>query len=72
MSAMAAMAPHEYAGMVDENQGPTILAATLTVTIAALITTVTRMYVRIGMIKNVGWDVRNLMSRHLLSLLIIP
>jgi hypothetical protein len=47
----------------DENQGPTILGATLTVTIAALITLVARLYVRIRMIRNVGWDVSVLFSR---------
>jgi hypothetical protein len=41
----------------NENEGPTILGATLTVTIAAFITLIARMYVRIKMIRNVGWDV---------------
>jgi hypothetical protein len=41
----------------DENQGPTILGATLTVTIAAFLTVVARLYVRLRMIRNVGWDV---------------
>lgn len=41
----------------NENQGPTILGATLTVTIAALLTTIARLYVRMRMIRNVGWDV---------------
>jgi hypothetical protein len=41
----------------DENQGPTILGATFTVTIAAFITVVARLYVRLRMIRNVGWDV---------------
>jgi hypothetical protein len=41
-----------------EDQGPVVLGATLTVTIVALITMVTRLYVRIKMIRNVGWDVR--------------
>lgn len=40
-----------------ENQGPTILGATLTVTILAVATTIARLYVRIRMIRNVGWDV---------------
>ncbi|QRC98512.1 hypothetical protein JI435_045660 [Parastagonospora nodorum SN15] len=40
----------------DENQGPTILAATLTVTIAALFAVIARLYVRLRMIRNVGWD----------------
>ncbi|KAF2124902.1 hypothetical protein P153DRAFT_425966 [Dothidotthia symphoricarpi CBS 119687] len=40
----------------DEDQGPVILGATLTVTIAALMTTLTRVYVRLRMIRNVGWD----------------
>jgi len=33
-----------------------ILGATLTVTIAALLTTVARLYVRLKMIRNIGWD----------------
>lgn len=41
----------------DENQGPTIMAATLTVTVAALITMIARLYVRLSMIRNIGWDV---------------
>ena len=43
-------------GVSNENQGPVILGATLTVTIAALITITTRLYVRLLMIRNVGWD----------------
>lgn len=43
-------------GIPDEDQGPVILGATLTVTIAALMTMVTRLYVRLVMIRNVGWD----------------
>lgn len=46
----AAMRPYE-------NQGPTILGATLTVTILAVATTIARLYVRIRMIRNIGWDV---------------
>jgi hypothetical protein len=41
----------------NESQGPTILGATLTVTIAAFITIIARLYVRLRMIRNVGWDV---------------
>jgi hypothetical protein len=41
----------------NESEGPTILGATLTVTIAAFITVVARLYVRLRMIRNVGWDV---------------
>jgi hypothetical protein len=41
----------------NENQGPTILGATMTVTIAALITMIARLYVRLRMIRNIGWDV---------------
>jgi hypothetical protein len=55
--------------MTDENQGPAILGATLTVTIVALITTSTRMYVRIRMIRNVGWDVRSRLPRYPLTML---
>ncbi|KAF2651780.1 hypothetical protein K491DRAFT_606198 [Lophiostoma macrostomum CBS 122681] len=40
----------------DEDAGPTILAVTLTITIVALFTFITRLYVRIKMIRNVGWD----------------
>jgi hypothetical protein len=41
----------------NENQGPTILGATLTVTIAAFLTVIARLYVRLRMIRNIGWDV---------------
>jgi hypothetical protein len=41
----------------DENQGPVILGATLTVTIAALLAVIARLYVRVRMIRNIGWDV---------------
>lgn len=44
-------------GMPKEDEGPTILAATLTVTIVALLTFITRLYVRVKLIRNVGWDV---------------
>lgn len=53
----------------DENQGPTILGATLSVFILAVITTIARLYVRIRMIRNVGWDVsvfNNTVGRQLL------
>ncbi|KAF1940907.1 hypothetical protein EJ02DRAFT_378708 [Clathrospora elynae] len=40
----------------DENQGPNILSATLTVTSVALITVLARLYVRLRMIRNFGWD----------------
>ena len=43
-------------GVPNEDQGPVILGAALTVTIAALITTITRLYVRIHLIRNIGWD----------------
>ncbi|KAF2708626.1 hypothetical protein K504DRAFT_380309 [Pleomassaria siparia CBS 279.74] len=41
----------------NENQGPTILVATFVVTIVAFITFATRLFVRIKMIRNLGWDV---------------
>jgi hypothetical protein len=41
----------------DINEGPTILGVTLSVTTVALISTIARFYVRIRMIRNVGWDV---------------
>ncbi|KAH7349086.1 hypothetical protein BKA66DRAFT_477026 [Pyrenochaeta sp. MPI-SDFR-AT-0127] len=45
--------PHSYP---KEDQGHAILAATLTVTIVAGITFGTRLFVRVKMIQNVGWD----------------
>ncbi|KAK0656990.1 hypothetical protein B0T16DRAFT_400662 [Cercophora newfieldiana] len=39
-----------------ENDGPRILGATLAITILALITYLTRMYVRLVMVRNVGLD----------------
>lgn len=48
----------------DEQQGPDILGATLAVTIAALITMITRLFVRIKMIRNVGWDV-SILARYM-------
>lgn len=53
----------------DENQGPTILGTTLSVFILAVMTTIARLYVRIRMIRNVGWDVsvfNNTAARQLL------
>ena len=40
-----------------ENDGPRIVAATMVVTMAALITYLTRMYVRVIMVGSVGLDV---------------
>ncbi|KAF2806512.1 uncharacterized protein BDZ99DRAFT_394327 [Mytilinidion resinicola] len=40
----------------NDNQGPIILATTGTVTALALITLALRLFVRIRMIRNVGWD----------------
>ncbi|KAF2270940.1 hypothetical protein CC78DRAFT_610986 [Lojkania enalia] len=42
--------------MPNENEGPAILGATLTVALMALVTLVIRLYVRMVMIRNVGWD----------------
>jgi hypothetical protein len=47
-----------------EDQGPTILASTLTVTIVAVLTTIARFYVRVKMIRNVGWDVSAPLAKH--------
>ena len=47
----------------DINMGPTILKSTLTVTSVALVSTIARFYVRIWMIRNVGWDVGILRRR---------
>lgn len=46
--------PHQYP---KENQGPAILGATITVTIAALITLITRLFVRVRISQSVSWDV---------------
>jgi hypothetical protein len=43
-------------GEPDYNQGPKLLAATLVVTGAALISVVARMWVRKIIIQSVGWD----------------
>lgn len=61
LNAQPILTPSEMARRTDqdlpnEDQGPVILGATLTVTTAALITLVTRLYVRIRMIHNMGWD----------------
>ncbi|KAK3325056.1 hypothetical protein B0H66DRAFT_547317 [Apodospora peruviana] len=60
----------------DEDDGPRILAATITVTAAALISLCTRLYVRLVMIRNHGWDDAIMTLAMLLSLtglgLIIP
>lgn len=40
-----------------DDYGPQILGATITCTVVALITLITRLYVRIKLIRNVGWDV---------------
>lgn len=41
----------------DEDESGQILGATLTVTSLALITVLTRLYVRLVLIRNTGWDV---------------
>ena len=43
-------------GLRDDNQGPRILIATAITTAAALIVVCARFYVRIFLIRNVGWD----------------
>jgi hypothetical protein len=50
-------APPNAQDLPHENEGPNILGATLIVTIVALLTFATRLYVRLRMIRNVGWDV---------------
>lgn len=50
------MATTPIANYPNENQGPAILATTLTVTSLALVTLIIRLFVRIRMIRNVGWD----------------
>jgi hypothetical protein len=49
--------PQDPSKLPHENEGPNILGATLTVTIVALLTLAVRLYVRLKMIRNVGWDV---------------
>ncbi|KAF0321073.1 integral membrane protein [Colletotrichum asianum] len=46
----------EFVSNPADNQGPTVLAATLTVTCVALLTVLTRLYVRLGMIQSFGLD----------------
>lgn len=41
----------------EDNEGSRILAATIATTVPAFITVVMRLFVRLGMIHNVGWDV---------------
>ncbi|KZM28652.1 uncharacterized protein EKO05_0010129 [Ascochyta rabiei] len=73
---MTTGAPGIDQGVPNEDQGPAILGATLTVTIAALITMVTRLFVRIRMIRNVGWDDYVMVSSMILcivgQIIIIP
>ena len=45
------------AGLPDDNRGPNILAAVSITTSVALLVVLTRLYVRIFMVKNVGLDV---------------
>jgi hypothetical protein len=54
---MASTAPSPISHPAD-NEGPRILAATLTVTALALLAVTARLYVRLGMIRSFGWDVR--------------
>lgn len=42
----------------DENEGPRILGATLAATVLALLTLLVRLYVRVKVLRAVGWDVR--------------
>ncbi|KAL1799532.1 hypothetical protein ACET3X_003569 [Alternaria dauci] len=51
-----------------ENEGTTILTSTLAVTTVAMITTIARLYVRIKMIRNVGWDDYMMLLTMILSL----
>ncbi|PYH42959.1 uncharacterized protein BP01DRAFT_384911 [Aspergillus saccharolyticus JOP 1030-1] len=73
---MATIAHPGGAGLPDDNQGPRILAATSTVTVGAVFTVLARMYVRIFLIRNVGFDDYTMLLTMLLSLsgwaIIIP
>jgi hypothetical protein len=55
----------------DDNNGPKLIAATAVVTGFALISVILRLWVRVGIIKSVGWDDRfivlAMVSRLLLS-----
>lgn len=55
----------EFVSNPEENEGPTVLAATLTVTSVAFIVVAARLWVRLGMIHSFGFDV----SLHSLGLL---
>ncbi|UQC79097.1 uncharacterized protein CLUP02_04576 [Colletotrichum lupini] len=46
----------EFVSNPEENEGPTVLAATLTVTSVALIVVAARLWVRLGMIHSFGFD----------------
>ncbi|CAG7990594.1 unnamed protein product [Penicillium salamii] len=50
------MSAEHLGGLQDENQGPRIIIATAITTAAALIVVIARFYVRICIIRNVGWD----------------
>jgi hypothetical protein len=52
-------APAQQVHYPNENEGPRILGATLSITALALITMTARLYVRLRIIRNVGWDVRS-------------
>lgn len=47
----------EFVSNPEENEGPTVLAATLTVTSVALVVVAARLWVRLGMIHSFGFDV---------------
>jgi hypothetical protein len=55
---MATPGPAAGYGEPDENYGPKLVAATSVVTVVALISVILRLWVRIGIIKSVGWDDR--------------
>jgi hypothetical protein len=57
-TALAMSAPVIPPDRPNENQGQTILGATLTVTVAAFLAIVAGLYVRIRMIRDISWDVR--------------
>jgi hypothetical protein len=55
---MASTAPLAGTGQPNVNNGPKLLAAVGTVTGMAVLTVCARLWVRIVMIKSVGWDDR--------------
>ena len=54
---MSGSSPPADGSLPDVNKGPRIIIATTITTVCALVTVLARLYVRIGVIKNIGLDV---------------